>query len=178
VGGEPFAESLDRLARLLDQDAAARRETLIEVARSVYLDPEFEPSEAAARVMDGVRAHSTVARERAEEELEALELTAREAERRARRAQFGAEREELLAVLEELAAWYRDLVAVAAGARDAVIHFDRLAELEEDATRERMLGAEEAADAVRELWRRYEEFNLNPSLALEALFVRLSRALS
>jgi len=169
---------LDRLARLLDEDAAARRQTLIEVARSVYLDPEFEPSEAAARVMDGVRAHGRVARERAEEELEALELTAREAERRARRAEFGAEREELLAVLEELAAWYRDLVAVAAGAHNAVIHFDRVAELEADATRERMLGAEESAAAVRGLWRRYEELNLNPSLALEALFVQLRRELT
>jgi hypothetical protein len=30
---------------------------------------------------------------------------------------------------------------------------------------------------VREVWRALEEFNLNPSLALEALFVRLRREL-
>jgi DNA polymerase III subunit delta' len=169
---------LDRLLRLLDRDAAARRTTLIDVARSVYRDGDFEPAEAASRLLEGVHAHGEAERARAEEALEPLELPSREAEQRARRARFGAEREELLAVLEELAAWYRDLVAVAAGARDAVIHYDRLAELEEDATRERMLGAEEAAEIVRELWRRLEEFNLSASLALEALFVRLSRALA
>ena len=37
--------------------------------------------------------------------------------------------------------------------------------------------AAEAAEAVRETWRALEEFNLNPSLALEALFVRVHRAL-
>ena len=30
---------------------------------------------------------------------------------------------------------------------------------------------------MREAWRALEEFNLNPSLALEALFVRVARAL-
>ena len=39
-------------------------------------------------------------------------------------------------------------------------------------------GAVAAAEAVRETWRALEEFNLNPSLALEALFVRLRRELS
>jgi hypothetical protein len=109
--------------------------------------------------------------------LSGLDLPAREAEQRIRRAQRGAEREELLAQLEELAAWYRDLVAVAVGARKAAIHVDRLAELEADATRELMLGAERAAEAVRETWRRLEEFNLAPQLAFEALFVQLAREL-
>jgi hypothetical protein len=36
----------------------------------------------------------------------------------------------------------------------------------------------DAADIVREVWRALEEFNLNASLALEALFVRLRRALA
>ena len=38
-------------------------------------------------------------------------------------------------------------------------------------------GAVDAAESVRDTWRALEEFNLNPSLALEALFVRLRRAL-
>jgi hypothetical protein len=41
-----------------------------------------------------------------------------------------------------------------------------------------MLGAERASEQVRELWRAFEEFNLNPSLALDALFVRLRRELA
>ncbi len=101
-----------------------------------------------------------------------LELPTREAEQRVQRAQRGAEREELLAQLEELAAWYRDLVVVGVGAEAAAIHVDLLDELRADATRERLLGAERAAEAVRETWRRLEEFNLAPQLALEALFVR------
>jgi hypothetical protein len=78
--------------------------------------------------------------------------------------------------LEELAAWYRDLVVVAAGAERAVVHYDRLAELSEDGTVDRLLGAEQAAEVVRGLWRIFEEFNVTPSLALEAMFVRVRRA--
>ena len=172
------AGRLDRAERLLDPETAERRRELVEVARAVYLDAAFEPAEAAGRLLDGVRAASAAARERAEEELKGLELPDREVEQRARRAARGAEREELLAALEELAAWYRDLVAVAVGAERAAIHCDRLDELREDATRERMVGAEGAAEAVRQAWRELEEFNLNPGLALEALFVRVRRELA
>jgi DNA polymerase-3 subunit delta' len=168
---------LDRAERLLDPDASARRAELIDVARSVYRDPGFEPSGAAERMLEGIRAHGAKAREQAEAAIEDLDLTARDAEQRVRRVQRGAEREELLAELEELAAWYRDLVVVAVGAEGAAIHVDRLSELAEDGTRERMLGAEHACEEVRETWRRLEEFNLNAGLALEALFVRLRRQL-
>jgi DNA polymerase III subunit delta' len=123
-----------------------------------------------------VRARGAAARELAQEELEGLDLTAREAEQRVRRAQRGAEREELLATLEELAAWYRDLLVVGTGAEGAAVHSDRLDELREDATRERLPGAEQACEAVRETWRNAEELNVSPGLALEALLVQLRRA--
>ena len=73
------------------------------------------------------------------------------------------------------AAWYRDLVVVAAGTDAPVVHADRIAELREDAPG-REAGAEGAAAAVRQAWREAEEFNLNSSLLLEALFVRVHRA--
>jgi hypothetical protein len=38
--------------------------------------------------------------------------------------------------------------------------------------------AEDAAAVVRQAWREAEEFNLNATLLLEALFVRLRRAFS
>ena len=95
-----------------------------------------------------------------------------------RRAQRGAERDEVLAELEGLEAWYRDLVVVAAGAEGAIVHADRLDDLREDVAEDASDGAVEAAETVRETWRALEEFNLNPSLALEALFVRLRRALA
>jgi DNA polymerase III subunit delta' len=172
------AGRLDRVERLLDHKAAARREALLEVARSVYADADFEPSDAAARLLEGARARGADAKADAEGELERLDLTAREAEQRLRRAQRGAERDELLASLEELASWYRDLVAVAVGAERAVVHYDRLAQLAEDGTTERLAGAERACELVRETWRAFEEFNLSPGLALEALFVRLRRELA
>jgi DNA polymerase-3 subunit delta' len=172
------AGRLDRARRLLDADAAERRAALIEVARSVYLSADFEPAAAAERLLESIRARGLAAKDEAERELERLDLPPREAQQRVRRAQRGAEREELLAELEELAGWYRDLVAVAAGAEATVIHFDRRQQLAEDGTRERLLGAERASEAVRETWRRLEEFNLNAGLALEALFVTLRRELA
>jgi hypothetical protein len=144
----------------------------------VYRDPDFDASAAASVVIANAQARATEAREIEEARIDGLELPAREAETRVKRAARGAEREELLAQVEELGSWYRDLVAVAVGAGSTAVHLDKLASLEEDASRERLLGAERAAEATRESWRALEEFNLAPQLALEALFVRVSRELS
>ena len=167
---------LDRVERLLDPEAKARREELLRAARAPYAEPELDPADAAAILLDGARAAGEAAKERAERELEGVELTSRELEQRLRRVQRGAEREELLASLEELASWYRDLVVVAAGAEAAVVHADRLELLRAEGTRERSPEAERGAELAREAWRTLEEFNLNPSLALESLFVQLRRA--
>jgi DNA polymerase III subunit delta' len=168
---------LDRAARLLDPKSAKRREALLEVARSVYTDTDFEPGDAAQRILDGARERAADAKDEAERALETLDLPAREAEQRVRHAARGAERDELLAALEELASWYRDLVVVAVGAERAVVHADRLDVLAADATTQRLAGAERACELVRETWRAFEEFNLSPPLALEALFIRLRREL-
>jgi len=171
------AGRLDRAARLLDPAAAQQREALLGVARSVYLDSGFDSNDAAQIVLAGIAERANEAKERAEETVAVLELTGREAEQRVRRAQRGAERDELLAALEELEWWYRDLVVLAAGAEAAVVHVDRLDDLREDATRERLLGAERACEIVRAAWRDAEELQLSAPLALEALFVRLRREL-
>jgi DNA polymerase-3 subunit delta' len=172
------AGRLDRAERLLDPNAAKRRDGLIDVARSVYRDPAFEPADAAQQLLVGVDELGLAVKERAEQEVEGMQLTARDAQQRVRRAQRGAERDELLAQLEELAAWFRDLVVVAAGAEGAVIHFDRLEELREDAKVERMLGAERACEAVRQTWRNLEEFQLSAPLALSGLLTQLRRELA
>ena len=169
---------LDRARRLLDGDAAARRQTLIETARSVYVDDDFDPASAAGAVLAAAAERAEEAREREQAVVDTLDLTARDAEQRVRRAARGAERDELLAALEGLESWYRDLVVVAAGAEDAAIHADRLDDLREDVAAGAAEGAADAAEVVREVWRALEEFNLNASLALEALFVRLHRALA
>jgi DNA polymerase-3 subunit delta' len=172
------AGRLDRARRLLDSDASSRREALIAAARSVYLDPEFDPADAAAVLLAAADARGAEAKEREQSVVEGLDLPSREADQRVRRAERGAEREELLAGLEGLEAWYRDLVVVAAGAEAAVVHADRLDELREDVSRDFGDGAVAAAETVRATWRALEEFNLNPSLALEALFIRVHRELA
>ena len=171
------AGRLDRADRLLDEAAARRREALLGVARSAYLDPDFDAADAAQTVLAGISERGVEAREIAEQAVEVLELTGREAEQRIRRSQRGAERDELLAVLEELEWWYRDLVVVAAGAEAAAVHVDRLDDLRLDATIERLQGAERACEVVREAWREAEELQLSAPLALEALLLRLRREL-
>ncbi len=172
------AGRLDRARRLLDASAAEHRTALLAVARGPYLDPEFEPGDAAAALLAAADARGAKARDDEERSLEGQDLAQRELELRLKRAQRGAEREELLASLEELAAWYRDLVVVAAGAESAVVHADRLEELRADASAQRSEGAGRAAETVRAAWRALEEFNLNPQLALEALFIQLRRELA
>ena len=169
---------LDRAARLVDAEAGERREVLIAAARAAYLDPEFDPADAAESILTGAAQRGAAAREREEQALAQRDLPAREAEQRVRRVQRGAEREEFLGALEELAAWYRDLVVVAAGAEGAALHADRLEELRADAARGLGEGPERAAALCRQAWRAAEEFNVNASLALEALFVQLRRELA
>jgi DNA polymerase-3 subunit delta' len=164
---------LDRLARLLDPAAVERRRALLAVARAVYADPEFEPSDGAQALVAGIDATAAEAKEREEEQVAVLELPTREAEQRVRRAQRGAEREEFLAVLEELEWWYRDLVVLAVGAEAAVVHVDKLADLRADATLERLSAAERACELVRAAWRDAEELQVTVPLALEALLIQL-----
>jgi DNA polymerase-3 subunit delta' len=167
---------LDRVDRLLDPKASARRRQLLELARAVYRDPAFVPAGAAKAVVEGAGERGAEARAALEESLEGQELPEREVEQQLRRAARGAEREELLLALEELAAWYRDLIAVAVGAERAAIHVDHLVELREDATPERSASAVAAAELVRQTWRELQELQLQAPLAFEALFVQLRRA--
>ena len=167
---------LDRADRLLNEEAGLRRAALIELARSVYRDPAFDPAEASSKVGELAQARAAEARSQAEAAATGEEST-RELEQRVRRAGRGAEREEILDALDIFASWYRDLVVAAAGAEDALVNSDRLAELAEDGVSERSLAAERAAEAVRETWRSFE-FQVQPGLALEGLFVKLRRELA
>ena len=171
------AGRLDRAARLLDDEARARRAALLDTARSVYAPNGFDPAAAAGVILASAAALGAAARERERAVVDELELPTRDADQRVRRAEFGAERGELLASLDDLGTWYRDLVVIAAGAESAVVNADRLEKLCADAERAGE-SAGDAAEVVRETWRIAEEFNVAPGLALEALFVRLRRALS
>src|SRR6476619_2774476 len=67
---------LDRVDRLLDPQAARRREAVLEVARSVYREPRFQPREASGRLMEIAGERAEEAKERAQAENEELDLTA------------------------------------------------------------------------------------------------------
>jgi DNA polymerase III subunit delta' len=189
LAGEPLeiaarvaAGRLDRAERLLDGKAGERRAAVLELARAAYGDPAFEPAQAARRVAElarsrGTEARAEVERQAAEDRSAGREETEREVEQRARRAERGAERDEVLLALDVLASWYRDLVVVGAGAEDAALNCDRLAELGADRRPELALRAEGAAEAVRDVWRSFE-FNVQTIVALEALFVRVRRELA
>ena len=56
------------------------------VARSVYLDPEFDPADGRGAILDGSRERGDEAKRASRREVAVLELTGREAEQRVRRA--------------------------------------------------------------------------------------------
>jgi DNA polymerase-3 subunit delta' len=174
VAARVAAGRLDRAERLLDGDARERRAALIAAARSAYLADTFVPAAAAAVLLESSRSFAVAAGKREQEIVDTLDLTAREADQRVKRAARGAERDEILASLEELETWYRDLVVCSAGAEAAVANADMLAELRADAERVDA-SAGEAAASVRGAWRVAEEFNVNPALWLEALFIEVRR---
>jgi DNA polymerase III subunit delta' len=175
VGARVAAGRLDRAERLLESEAVEHRAAVLEVARSVYVEEAFDPTAAARRIEELAQHRGQRARGAVEEAAQEGE-NPREVEQRAKRAERGAEREEILEALDTLAGWYRDLVVFAAGAPDAVLNLDRLDELEREADSSRAPAAERAAETVRDVWRSFE-FNVQPGLALEALFVRLRRDL-
>src|ERR671931_1330410 len=74
------AGRLDRAARLLDPKSAKRRDALLEVARAVYADADFDARDAAQRILDGARERAADAKEKAEEEVALLDLPTRDAE--------------------------------------------------------------------------------------------------
>ncbi len=170
------AGRLDRAARLIDPAVRARRSAIIAAARGPYSASSFYSTEASSTLLEAIGLIGASAKEAEEAVVEGLDLSPKDAEQRVKRVQRGAEREEMLAQLEELGAWYRDLVVVANGAEATVIHADHLVELRADVALDLGRKPERAATLVRESWRSAEEFNVNPSLWLDALFVQLRRA--
>src|SRR5204863_8500099 len=110
------AGRLDRVERLLDPEAARRREELLSIARAAYTDTSFDANSAAQAVLALAAERGAEGRAAAEQALEGRDLPDREAEQYVKRAERGAERDEILLALEELAAWYRDLLVGGVGA--------------------------------------------------------------
>ena len=173
------AGRLDRVERLLDPEAARRREELLSLARAVYTRPRLRPRRRRA---GRARARGR-ARRRGEGRRRAGARGPRAARPRGR------------AVRQARRAWRRARgdPARARGARRLVPRPGRRRRRRrargdplrpprraDRGRRGRAAARRRGAPPRRcaRAWRAFEEFNVSPPLALEALFVRLRRALA
>ena len=169
---------LDRAARLLDDDARARRAALLDAARADLPRRGVRPRRGrrdrrrrGGRRSARRRATASAGCSKGSSCPPARPSSACGARASAPSATSSSRRS------TTSAAGTATSSSSQAGAETAVANADRLDELTEDAPLAGD-GAAEAAEAVRETWRIAEEFNVSAPLALEALFVRLRRAFS
>jgi DNA polymerase-3 subunit delta' len=178
--------NLDRaLALAADPAAAGRRRIYLELARGASADEGFDAAAAGAAVLaaSGQRAKAeseSVGRER-EARLESVDdpkdekALRKRYEDRAKREARRAEWDELRLAVDTVGLWYRDVLAAALGAQDAVINSDMAAGLPAPSASGAAAHAQRALEAVSDV-RRSLELNVHPALAVEALFHRLVEA--
>ena len=162
---------LDRADRLLDPSCGARREDAARARARRLCRPGVRARGAARPRSTGMRRARGRRGSRPRRASRRSTCPAGRRDQRLRRAAFGAEREERA----RGARGARGLVPRPrrrrGRRRGAVVHVDQLRSCARTRPAERMPGAERAAELVRESWRWFEELNLEPRLALEALFV-------
>ena len=168
-----------------DPESAERRRTYLALARASLVDPGFDPGAAAAVITDAASARSAQAQKQVEQEaapqLEGVEdarqrkALEKRIEDRAKRTARRAQMEEVRDAVDIVALWYRDLMAVTLGAEGTVVNLDLSGELLDDAGRCAPGDAARAVLVVSEA-RRTLETNVQPALAVEAMFHRLRLA--
>jgi DNA polymerase-3 subunit delta' len=174
------------LARLLlGERGAALRAAAEAAARSARsAEPAAEPWGALLALASEAGEEAGAAEER--RLLEEAEVSARrgrkgkltrEAIEQVRRTERRARTQTLDLALALCCAWYRDLLAVAAGADDVVLNADRLAQLREDGEGLEPARARAAVEWVLDTRRRML-VNVSEELALEALWLRLRAVLA
>jgi DNA polymerase III subunit delta' len=168
-----------------DADAAERRRGYVELARASLVDPAFDPGVAARLVADAATARSAAAGKQVEQEgalqLEGVEdsrqrkALEKRIDERAKRTARRAQTEEVRDAVDTVGLWYRDLMAAGIGAEGAVINLDVSGELMQDARNCAPADAARAVAIVSEA-RMSLELNVQPALAVEAMFHRLRLA--
>jgi DNA polymerase-3 subunit delta' len=168
-----------------DPKSAERRRTYLALARACLVDPEFDPGAAAAVITDAASARSAQAQKQVEQEaapqLEGVEdarqrkALEKRIEDRAKRTARRAQMEEVRDAVDMVGLWYRDLMAATLGAEGTVVNLDLSGELLDDAGRCAPGDAARAVLVVSEA-RRTLETNVQPALAVEAMFHRLRLA--
>jgi DNA polymerase III subunit delta' len=168
-----------------DPESAERRRTYLALARACLVDAEFDPGAAAAVITDAAAARSAQAEKQVEQEaapqLEGVEdarqrkALEKRIDDRAKRTARRAQMEEVRDAVDMVALWYRDLMAATLGAEGTVVNLDLSGELMDDAGRCAPGDAARAVLVVSEA-RRTLETNVQPALAVEAMFHRLRLA--
>jgi DNA polymerase III subunit delta' len=173
----------ERLAS--DPASAERRREYLRLARASLVDEAFDPAAAARIITDAATARSAQAQKQVEDEgvaqLEGVEdarqrkAIEKRIDERAKRTARRAQLEEVREAVDVVALWYRDLMAAALGGEGAVINSDAAGELAEDAKQGSPADAARAVGIVSEA-RRSLELNVQPALAVEAMFHRIRLA--
>ena len=189
--GDPIAAraamgDAGRAERLASDPAAAdRRREYLQLARASLLDETFDPALAARVITEAATARSAEAQKQVEREgaaqLEGIEdarqrkALEKRIEERAKRTARRAQTDEVREAIDVVALWYRDLMATTLGGERAVINSDAAGELLQDAKKGSPADAARAVAIVSEA-RRSLELNVQPALAVEAMFHRLRLA--
>ncbi len=189
--GDPVAAraalgDLDRAERLASDPAAAeRRRGYLALARSSRLDPEFDGAAAAKTIVDAAAERSAEAQKQVERDgaalLEGVDdkrergMLKKRIDDRAKRTARRAQLEEVREAVDVVGLWYRDLMVQGLGAPGAVINSDLAGELAGDA-QDRSPGEAARAVSIVSDVRRSLELNVQPALAVEAMFHRLRQA--
>ncbi|HEY0386843.1 MAG TPA: hypothetical protein VGC71_00230 [Gaiellales bacterium] len=175
----------ERLAS--DRASADRRREYLRLARASLLDETFDPAAATQVVTAAAAARSAQAQRQVEGEgagqLDGVEdarqrkALEKRIDDRAKRTARRAQLEEVREAVDVVALWYRDLMAASLGGEATVINSDAAGELAEDAKQGSPADAARAVAIVSEA-RRSLELNVQPALAVEAMFHRLRLALA
>jgi DNA polymerase-3 subunit delta' len=180
LGNAALAE---RLAT--DPESAERRSEYLRLARASLVDPAFDPAAAARVITEAAAARAAQAQRQAEEDgarqLEGVDeprqrkALEKRIEERAKRSARRAQTEELRDAIDVVALWYRDLMVAGLGAGDLVINLGTAGDLVADAKSSSPADAARAVEIASEA-RRSLESNVQPALAVEAMFHRLRLA--
>ena len=165
-----------------DPAAAERRRTYLELARTSASDPAFDPAAAASAVTAAAsELGKAVAARIAADAAEAVREVDDDREKRAlerrytergKRASRRAETDELREAVDTVGYWYRDRLATQVGAEGVVVHSDQAADLALEAGSSPVTESLQALGVVSDV-RRSLELNVQPALAVEAMFHRL-----
>ena len=179
---------LQRARELAAGDAVAQRRGDVLAMMHTVAAGSSAPSELADRILRRGAAAGDVAAAAAAAEFDELELTMSDKDRRsfngksnpdgrekrtarrARRARIA----ELQACLAELEGWWRDVLAVAVGAEDAVTNVDRLDQLRQAAGGHAGTRAVAALDAIDDIATRLRVNNADEPVAVGALAAELA----